>query len=154
MKKVLIAIDYNPNSEKVANYGYELAKTLGAQVCLIHVLADINYYGVTYPTFLGYEGYSEMQVDLNVASQLREVAKNYLETVAEHLNDPEITTHMAQGSTAKALLDYSKEWNADLIVMGTHSHSVLEKVLMGTTASHILEKTKIPVYMIPIKDDD
>lgn len=78
--------------------------------------------------------------------------KIFLKTAADHLNDPAVTTHLAEGNTASALLDYAEEWQADLIVMGTHSHSVLEKVLMGTTASHVLEKTKVPVYMVPVKD--
>lgn len=152
MKKVLIGLDYNPRSEVVAKKGYELAKKLGAEVCLIHVLADVSYYGVNYPNFMGYEGYNEMQVDLSVISELREVAKKFLETAAEHLNDPQVSTHFAEGPTSQAILHYAKEWQADLIVLGTHSHSVLEKVLMGTTASRILERTEIPVYLIPVKN--
>ncbi|CAL66543.1 universal stress protein [Christiangramia forsetii] len=154
MKKVLIGVDYNPNSEKVIHKGYDLAKKLGAEVCLIHVLADVGYYGMNYPSFMGYEGYNEMSVDLNVISELKEVARNFIETAANHLNDPSVSTHMADGPTASAILQYAKEWDADMIVLGTHSHSVLEKILMGTTASHILEKTKIPVYLIPIKEKD
>lgn len=153
MNKVLIGVDYNPRSEKVTQDGFKLAKKLGAEVCLIHVLADVSYYGVNYPSFMGYEGYNEMQVDLSVMKELREVAKKFLETAAGHLEDPNITTHLADGPTASTILEYASEWNADLIVLGTHSHSVIEKVLMGTTASRILEKTKIPVYMIPVKDE-
>ncbi|MUP45726.1 universal stress protein [Gramella sp. BOM4] len=153
MEKVLIGMDYNPSSEQVARKGYELAKRLGAEVCLIHVLADVSYYGVNYPTFMGYEGYNEMQVDLNVISELRNVAKDFIDTAAKHLNDESVITHMAEGPTSTAILEYAKKWNADMIVMGTHSHSVLEKVLMGTTASRVLEKTEIPVYMVPIKKE-
>lgn len=153
MKKVLIAIDYNPNSEKVAEEGYQLAKKLDAEVRLVHVLADVSYYGVNYPTFMGYEGYNEMQVDLNVISELRKVAEDYLKTAAEHLNDPRLTTQLAEGPTSTAILNSAEEWNADMIVMGTHSHSVLEKVLMGTTASKVLEKTDIPIFFIPVKEE-
>ena len=153
MKRVLIGLDYNPKSEKVVREGYKLAKELNAEVCLIHVLADVSYYGVNYPTFMGYEGFNEMQVDLNVISQLREVAKEFVDKAAEHLDDPTVTTHMAEGPTSVAILDFAGEWNADMIILGTHSHSVLEKVIMGTTASRILEKTKVPVYLIPIKED-
>jgi len=152
MKKVLIGLDYNPNSERVVLKAYELAKKLEAEICLIHVMADVGYYGMNYPSFMGYEGYNEMAVDLNVMSELREVARDYLETAAKHLNDKNVSTHMAEGPTASAILNYADEWNADMIVLGTHSHSVLEKVLMGTTASHILENTKIPVYLIPVKE--
>lgn len=153
MKKVLIGLDYNPNSEIVVKSGYELAKKLGAEVCLIHVLADVSYYGVNYPSFMGYEGYNEMAVDLNVIAELREVATDFVKTAAEHLNDPTVSTYMAEGPTSTAILNYAEEWGADMIVLGTHSHSVLEKVLMGTTASHILERTKVPVYLIPVKPD-
>lgn len=153
MNKLLIGLDYNPNSEAVVDKGYKLAKKLGAEVCLIHVLADVSYYGVNYPTFMGYEGYNEMHVDLNVVSQLRDVAAKYVKTAADHLNDPSVTTHMAEGPTSSAILDYAEEWKADMIVLGTHSHSMLEKVLMGTTASKILEKTKVPVHLIPVKNE-
>ncbi|MFV8225840.1 universal stress protein [Christiangramia aquimixticola] len=152
MKKVLIGIDYNPRSEKVAIEGHKLAKQLGAEVCLIHVMADVSYYGVNYPSFMGFETQSEMQVDLNVIAELREVAKKYIARAAEHLNDPTVTTHMAEGTTSGAILDYAEKWGADMIVLGTHSHSVLEKVIMGTTAGRILEKSKIPVHFIPVKN--
>ncbi len=153
MKKILIGLDYNPNSEKVAKEGHTLAKMLGAEVCLIHVLADVSFYGANYPTFMGYEGYNEMQVDLSIKSELKEVAENFLKTAAEHLNDAAVTTYLSEGPTSSAILEYAEDWKADLIVMGTHSHSVFEKVLMGTTASKVLEKTKVPVYMIPVKRD-
>ena len=150
MKKVLIAIDYNPVSEKVAEAGYELAQRLGAQVCLMHVMDDIGYYSTPFPTFMGYEGYS-MAPDLNVAEELRNIGKDYLDSAARHLNDETVTTYMGEGDTANSILDYAREWNADLIVMGTHSHSALEKILLGTVASKVLEKTKVPVYMVPVK---
>jgi len=35
--------------------------------------------------------------------------------------------------------------------MGTHSHSALEKLLMGTEATKVLEKTEVPVFMVPVK---
>lgn len=152
MKKVLIGLDYNPGSEQVAREGHKLAKLLGAEVCLIHVLTDMSYYGVNYPTFMGYEGYNEMLFDLNVISELKEVARNFIETAARHLDDPNVSTHLGDGPTSAAILKYAKDWNADIIVLGTHSHSVLEKVLLGTTASRILEKTEIPVYLIPFKN--
>lgn len=150
MKKVLIALDYNPVSEKVAEEGYKLAQKMDAEVCLIHVMADVSYYGTQYPPFMGFEGYAGMTTDYDMVNQMHEIGEDYLEKAATHLNDPSVKTHMAEGDTAKAILDYAGEWNADLIVMGTHSHSTLEKILMGTVASSVLERTKVPVYMVPV----
>src|SRR5690606_10038146 len=146
MKKVLIAIDYNPVSEKVAEAGRQLARKLEAQVCLMHVMDDMSYYSKPSPTFMGYEGYT-LAPDLNAAEELRNIGKDLLESAATHLNDDSVTTYMGEGDTANSILDYAREWKADLIVMGTHSHSALEKILLGTVASKILEKTEVPVYM-------
>ncbi|MEG9326705.1 universal stress protein [Salinimicrobium catena] len=151
MKKVLVAIDYNPVSEKVANAALELAGSMDVEICLLHVLAEVSYYGADYPTFLGYDGYTAMGPDLNMAMEMRKVAEEFLEKAAGHLDHPSVSTHLTEGDTAGAILEYAEEWNADLIVMGTHSHSVLEKLLMGTVAEKVLEKTKVPVYMVPVK---
>ncbi|GAB2769854.1 universal stress protein [Salinimicrobium soli] len=151
MKKVLIAIDYNPVSEKVVKEGYELAKTLGAEICLVHVLDDLGYYTTNYPTFLGYEGYPGIGPDYNVAIEMRTIAEDFIKKAADHLDDPQVKTEIIEGDTAKALLNFSEEWKADVLVMGTHSHSVLEKLLMGTVAEKVLEKTRIPVYVVPVK---
>ena len=149
MEKVLIAIDYNPVSEKVAEEGYKLAQQLGAKVCLMHVMTDVSYYSTQYPTFMGYEGYG-MTADLSVAAEMRKYAEDFLDSAAQHLNDSSVTTFLSEGSTPNAILDYAREWNSDLIVMGTHSHSTLEKLLIGTVASKVLEKTHVPVFMVPV----
>lgn len=149
MKKVLISLDYNPNSEIVVKKGYEMAQLMGAEVCLLHVLADVRYYGMQYEPFMGYEGYA-FPVDYNIQNEFKKVAEDYLQKTKLHLKDENITTHLAEGDTADRILEYSQEWNADLIVMGTHSHGALERIFLGTVASSVLERTKVPVYMVPI----
>lgn len=153
MKKVLVAIDYNPVSEKVINEGYRLSKLLKAEICLMHVVTDIGFYQANYPAFIGYEGYS-MAPDLNLVEEGRARAEDFLKAAAQHLDDSSVSTYLGEGRTAKTILAYAEEWKADLIVMGTHSHSALEKLLMGTVASTVLEKTNIPVYMVPVKERD
>jgi nucleotide-binding universal stress UspA family protein len=150
MKKVLICIDYNPTSELVADSGFKLASILNAEVCLIHVIADAQYYGVQYPTFMGYGGV-DSEVDLNIGKEMIRVANNFLDTVRVHLNNTKIETKVLEGSTADVILEYAKHWNANVIVLGTHSHNILEKILIGDVASKVLKNTKVPVYMVPTK---
>ena len=40
MKKVLIALDYNPTAQKVAEMGHAMAKAMKAEVVLLHILAE------------------------------------------------------------------------------------------------------------------
>ncbi|MDD4972295.1 MAG: universal stress protein, partial [Paludibacter sp.] len=44
MKKVLIALDFDPTAQKVAEVGFSLAKSLGAEIVLLHVIVDPIYY--------------------------------------------------------------------------------------------------------------
>ena len=39
LNRVLIALDYNPSAQKVAEVGYSIAKTLGAECMLLHILS-------------------------------------------------------------------------------------------------------------------
>src|SRR5690625_6852594 len=55
MKKILIPLDFHPTSEIIAKKGFELAEKLQGKIYLIHVLADLNYYNVSYPMFFGYD---------------------------------------------------------------------------------------------------
>lgn len=150
MKKIVIAIDYNPTSEQVVKKGYELAKNLNAQICLLHVISDGRYYGMQYPSFLGYDGFS-MPVNYEIQENLAEVASDFVTKAARHLKDENVDTKIVEGDAAEAILKYCNTSKSDILVMGTHSHSLLEKIFMGTTAQTVLEKTKIPVYLVPIK---
>jgi len=151
MKKVLIALDYNPVAEHIAEVGYELAKKLDCEVCLMHVVADMSYYEISYPEFMGYVPVVPNVEVFQNKEVLKKISNEMIKHAAEHLKDPTVKTHVAQGNTAEAILDFAGEWNADLIVMGTHSHSTLEKIFLGTVASAIIEKTKVPVYLVPVK---
>ena len=39
-KKVLIALDYNPTAQKVAEVGFSMAKSMNAEITLLHVISD------------------------------------------------------------------------------------------------------------------
>lgn len=57
-KNVLIALDYDPTAQKVAEAGYDLAKMIGATVTLVHAIADPVYYSATgYSPIMGFGGY-------------------------------------------------------------------------------------------------
>ena len=61
IKKVLIALDYDPTAEKVAEVGFALAKSMGAEAVLMHVMADPVYYSSTgYDPIMGYTGFMDL----------------------------------------------------------------------------------------------
>ena len=61
MKKVLIAVDYDPTAQKVAETGFDLAKSMGAEIILLHVITEPIYYSSQdYSPILGFSGYMDM----------------------------------------------------------------------------------------------
>jgi len=150
MKKICIALDYNPSAEKVAKTGYAYAKAMGAEIVLVHVISDASYYAIDYSPFLGYSSPFNTGSMLLV-QELMDGASNFLKDSATHLGEEKIKTAVLEGEADVAILDYVKENKMDLLVIGTHSQSSLENVLLGNTAVKIVRHTKIPLLVVPTK---
>ena len=152
MKKILIAIDYNPTAEKVAETGYALAKAMGADVALVHVITEPAYYAMDYSPIMGYQGgYTTGTVE--VIEDIKKEAAHFLSASVKHLGGNNIITAVLDGETTEAIIKYSIEWNADLIVLGSHKHHGLNKLFSSDTAAEILRHSKIPLLAIPTAED-
>lgn len=151
MKKILIALDYNPSAQKVAEVGHQLAKSMKARVTLLHVISDFKYYSsLNYSPIMGFESFSNA-VETEGAMELKRVAQNYLQSSKEHLVDETIQTTVRSGEFSKTILDTAKELEVDIIVMGTHSRRGLEKILLGSVAEQVLNQSLIPLFIIPTR---
>ena len=153
MKKILIALDYDPAAEKIAETGYELAKSMNAEVILLHVTAEAFYYSSqNYSSVMGFDGFNNLNMvqPLN-AEVLNQAARDYLEKSKQHLGDDTIQTVIKQGDFSESILETAKEMNVAIIVMGTHGRHGLDKLLLGSVAEQVLHKTDIPLFIIPTK---
>lgn len=153
MKKILIALDYDPTAQKVAEGGYDLAKTMGAEVILLHVISDPVYYSSTdYSPIMGFTGYLTIDpLDLNTIEVLKTASLNFLDKSRIHLGDSTIQTVVEEGDFADSILKTAKKMHADMIVMGSHSRKWLESIVMGSVTEEVLHHTNIPLYIIPTK---
>jgi len=153
MGKVLIALDYNPTAQKVAESGFALAKTMKAEVTIMHVMSDPVYYSSTgYDPIMGYSGFmniAKMQKSSN--DELEKASKEFLEKTKHHLDDNTIKTLVEDGDCAEAIIKAAKHLHADVIVMGSHSHRWLENILMGSVTEKVLHHTSIPLFIVPTK---
>lgn len=156
MKNVLIALDYDPTAQKIAESGYELSLALEAQVTLLHVISDTVYYSTrAYSPIMGFTGFTPSE---HVAEQqttyLKDAAYNYLENTKNHLGDANIRTIVKEGDFADTILDTAKLVNADIIVLGSHSRRWVEKILMGSVTEKVIKNSKIPLLIIPTRKED
>ena len=153
MKNILIALDYDPTAQKVAELGFSLAGNKDAAITLLHVIADPSYYASTvYDPIMGFGGY--MNMDLmrpHIMDELKKTSLEFLEKSKHHLGDDVIKTMVREGSVAATILDVAKEINSDTVVMGSHSRRWLENIVMGSITEYVLHRTAIPLFIIPTK---
>jgi len=154
MNKVLIALDYDPTAQKVAEKGYSLAKTMKADVFLLHVSREAIYYSSlqTNP-IMGFEGFDNKDFSQYVTDEGMDKASQYfLEKIKHHLHDESITTLVEKGDFADAILSMAKKLHVDLIVMGSHSKRWLEQILIGSVTEKVLRHTTFPLFIVPTKE--
>jgi nucleotide-binding universal stress UspA family protein len=153
MNKVLIALDYDPTAQKVAETGFLLAKTMGAEVILLHVISDPVYYSSTeYSPIMGFSGYMDMNpVQLDNVDALKKASLKFLDHSKRHIGDETIKTMVEEGDFAESILKTATDLHADIIVMGTHGRKWLEKIIMGSVTEKVLSHTSIPLFMVPTK---
>jgi nucleotide-binding universal stress UspA family protein len=152
MKRILIALDYDPSSQKVAETGYDLAKSMNAHAILFHAISDVSYYSsLHYSPLMGFDSFGGIAEVYN-AEKLNEVAEKYLDKTKQHLGNNNIETLVRNGDSGEAILETAKELKADIIVMGTYSRRGFEKLLVGSVAENVLHHSQIPLFIIPTKE--
>jgi len=155
MKKVLIALDYDPTSQKVAEIGYSAAKEMNAEIILLHVITDPEHYSSTeYSGIMGMQGYMDTsQIQTDSPEGLRSASHHFLNKIKLHLNDEKIQTIVREGDVAESILETAKERFADIITIGSHSQKWLENVLIGSITEKVIRHTPIPLLIVPIKSE-
>ena len=153
MKKVLIALDYNPTAQKVAETGYTLAKSLNAEVTLLHVLTDPVFYATSeFSPIMGYDGYVDVSPTvLDSIEGLKGASLQYLDKTRQHLGDQSIKTVVKEGDFADVILETARELQSDIIVIGSHSQKWLENILMGSVTEKVMHLSTIPLFIIPTR---
>ena len=153
ISRVLIAMDYSPTSQKVAEEGYALAKSMDAEVILLHVAVDPIFYSHTeYSPIVGFTGNLDIApLQKNSVELVINESQNFLDKSKIHLGDEAIQTVVKEGEFADSIIETAKDLHVDLIVMGSHSRRWLDEILMGSVTEKELHQTTIPLYIIPTK---
>jgi len=146
IKKVLIALDYDETSQKVAEQGFSMAKAMNAEVVLLHVVSETPIY------YSSYIFASELRV--NIEKDLKKSTLEFLDKIKKQLGDDAITTVVKEGHVAEDVLKAAKQLDIDIIVMGSHSRRWLENIILGSQVEDVLRKTRIPLFIVPTKKRD
>jgi nucleotide-binding universal stress UspA family protein len=153
MTKVLIALDYDPTAQKVAETGFSIAKSMNAEVILLHVISDPVYYSSReYSPIMGFAGHIDTTpFQLDSVDGLKKASQHFLNNSKQHLGDKTIQTLVEEGDFAESILKAAKHLKVDIIIMGSHSRKWLENIVMGSVTEKVIHHTSIPVLIIPTK---
>ncbi len=138
LKQILVPTDFSESSEAAVRYAKAFAETFGASLHLLHVIES--------PVVYGWEVYNPALVRDNVEKLARE-------QLGKVLTDAEIARYHVQlatlaGSPFVEIIRYAREKDIDLIVMGTHGHSGLVHVLLGSVSEKVVRKAPCPVLTV------
>jgi nucleotide-binding universal stress UspA family protein len=149
IRRVLIAIEDSSYSDHAAKYGFGLARTLHAEVALLHV----NEVPVTTP-YVADPMLNEAPVMVpELISAQEEAGKRLLDRVAGTFGEGTIIHTFAKlGSPKDEILATAEEFGADLIILGTHGRSGFDLFISGSVSDKVVRKASCPVLVIPNKE--
>lgn len=143
MKNILVAIDFDKKEQLIIDKAFQLAEQFDSKIWLIHIAAPD-------PDFVGYDVGPQYIRDSR-ASELRKehrLLQEYANSLEEKGADAEGL--LVQGATIEMIMEEAQKLHIDLIVTGHHERSFLYKAFVGSVSRQIIEKSKIPVLLIPL----
>jgi nucleotide-binding universal stress UspA family protein len=146
VKKLLAALDFSEVTDAVVDQAAELAQAFSAELTLIHVAAPD-------PDFVGFEAGPDTVRDTR-AGELRGEHRK-LQELADGLRERGIATKalLIQGRTIEKILEEAARSGAGTIVIGSHGHGALHRVLLGSVSEGVVRGAACPVHVVPAGRD-
>lgn len=133
---VLLPTDGSEGSIAASKYGIELASAYDA--CL-HALSVVE------PMFMGVDGRSDIPY-----KELEQSAQEAVETIEARAVEASVSavTRVETGHPHREILSYIDDNAIDLVVMGTHGRSGLERYLLGSVTEKVIRTSPVPVMTV------
>jgi nucleotide-binding universal stress UspA family protein len=146
MKNLLFLTDFSANAKHAAEYGFNLAKQIKANVILCNIF-----------TIPAETPHSTMLVwpmddaDALEESSMEELKKVKIHLLQKHQGDFEPIVHIMteEGLVTDRVEDIVNANRIDMVVMGTHGASGLSTLLLGNHARNMIDNTTKPLLLVP-----
>ena len=154
IRTILYATDLSHRAPRVFRYAMSLAQRYDARIVIVHAIEPLN------PT-------ARSMVDLYLDEETRqrlqtEGKQRLMERIREQIEllcndelcaDPHGAgrvkeIRIVEDRPAPAILREAERCGADLIAMGSHGHSAVGEVLLGSTAHRVTQRAKVPVLLV------
>lgn len=141
-ENILLPTDGSIGTAHVALQAIDLARQYGATIHVLHVVDD------DFRTRIGeFTGADD---------ELERRGEQAIERV-EHMitaHDVAVETVLETGDPATTIVEYAADIDADVVVLGTHGRSGVERRLIGSVAERVVRRSPCPVLTIGLPDTD
>ena len=139
-RRILVPVDGSPTSNKALVAALDMARDVDARVRLVHLIDELAF--VT-----GFEASAE------VLPLIRQDAERVLNEAAEIARAAGVTveTQLLDRPGQRlgdCIANEAADWDADLIVVGTHGRHGVQRALLGSGAEQIIRLAPVPVLVI------
>ena len=147
-KKVLVPLDGSPLAECTLFHVKNLIKdgSVGEVTILNVVKVDLPW------ATMGSSEVRTKPIDLNaIREPLFAASKKYLADIESRLGSEgiKVKTESVEGNRpADTITEYAQKKGMDMIIIGTHGHTGLKKLMVGSVAFGVLHQSYVPVLLI------
>ncbi|MDO9165462.1 MAG: universal stress protein [Rhodoferax sp.] len=141
-KHILVPVDGSPTSQLAVEKAIGLAKAFGSRVTAIFVIDPYPFTGVGTDFAYGQAEY------LNAATSEANAAIKTTKTAFEGAGVAVETSVIEAHAAWRGVVQAAESVQADLIVMGSHGRSGLEKLVLGSVTQAVLSHTRLPVLVV------
>jgi nucleotide-binding universal stress UspA family protein len=147
VKSILAFIDFSDVTQGVLGTAADFARAFRSKLIFVHASAPEA----------DYEG-SEMRADISREGVAGEILSYHHELIKleKDLRDAGIDatsllvrSTSARGKPVRKILQEIDRLKPDLIVVGSHGHGMVHKVLLGSVSAAVVRKSPCPVVVVP-----
>ena len=140
--EILVPTDGSDASELAIEHAIDMARTYDARLHALYVV-DTGAYSTL-------DAGAEMLLD-----SLEEEGEAAVNRVEERADDAGVSasTEVTAGTPHRAILDYAEDHDVDLIVMGTHGRTGLDRYLLGSVTERVVRTADVPVLTVRMESE-
>jgi nucleotide-binding universal stress UspA family protein len=142
IQRVVYATDLSTISEPAWDEAKQLGHLFGAEILLLHVVPP--------PVILPSEGYFPPQLFEELTQSARRESEKGLDRLLGSVagSGVKVRVRLERGPVAQRILEVAAEEAADLLVVGTHGRTGLERALLGSVADRLVRQATCPVLTV------
>ncbi|HIP47542.1 MAG TPA: universal stress protein [Lutibacter sp.] len=141
MKRILVPVDFSEQAKRAILSAAQIANKTNAEIYLLHMIdlpSDEN----------GLEAHGDASSPAKMLF-LRKVHERIQELMDDKiLNGIKVHEEVRFHKTFSGIINYSKELNIDLIVMGSQGATGLKEMLIGSNTEKVVRNSNVPVLVV------